>query len=73
MRTDKKEEMNQLEKVKNTTVKNLNMWSKKELDYLNQDKSIEATQWDFHQQILETSFWKFQCAVLIATPKKLRD
>jgi hypothetical protein len=56
MRTGKKEEMNQLEKVKNTTVKNLNMWSKRELDYLNQDKSIEATQWDFHQQILETSF-----------------
>ena len=56
MRTDKKEGMNQLEKVKNTTVKNLNMWSKKELDYLNQDKSIEVTQWVFHQQILETRF-----------------
>ena len=53
MRTDKKEEMNQLEKVKNTTVKNLNMWSKKELDYLNQDKSIEATQWDFHHNLEE--------------------
>jgi hypothetical protein len=53
MRTGKKEEMNQLEKVKNTTVKNLNMSLKKELDYLNQDKSIEAIQWDFHHKILE--------------------
>jgi|TARA_B110001450_G_scaffold252074_1_gene273164 hypothetical protein len=56
MRIDKKGEMNQLEKVKNTTVKSLNMWLKKELDYLNQDKSTEVIQWDFHQQILETSF-----------------
>jgi hypothetical protein len=34
-------------------VKNLNMSLKKELDYLHQDKSIEAIQWDFHHKILE--------------------
>ena len=53
MRTGKKEEMNQLEKVKNTTVKNPNMSLKKELDYLHQDKSIEAIQWDFHHNLEE--------------------
>jgi len=38
MRIDKKEEMIQLEKVKNTTVKNLNIMLKKKFVNLNQDK-----------------------------------
>lgn len=71
MKIDKKEEMNQLEKVKNTTVKSLNIWLKKELDYLNQDKSTEVIQWDFHQQIQDMkNFLKFLYAVQIVTLKK---
>ena len=47
MRTGKKEEMNQLEKVKNTTVKNQNIMLKKELAFLHPDKLIEVIQWDY--------------------------
>jgi len=72
MRIDKKEEMIQLEKVKNTTVKNLNIMLKIEMDYLNQDKSTEVTQWDFHH-VLEKNFSRFQFEVQIATLKKLLD
>lgn len=49
MKIDKKEEMNQLGKVKNTTVKNQNIMLKKELVYLHRDKLIEVIQWDSHQ------------------------
>jgi len=58
MKIDKKEEMIQLEKVKNITVKNLNITLKKEMVYLPQDKSIEVIQWDFHH-VLEKNFLRF--------------
>jgi len=73
MKIDKKEEMNQLEKVKNTTVKNLNTTLKIDKVYPLRDRSIEVIQWDFHQQTLEKNFLKFLSEAQIATLKKLPD
>jgi len=71
MKIDKKEEMNQLEKVKNTTVKNLSIMLRKDMAFHHQDKSIEVIQWDFHQQIQDMkNFLKFLYAVQIVTLKK---
>ena len=71
MKIDKKEEMNQLEKVKNTTVKNLSIMLRKDMVFHHQDKSIEVIQWDFHQQIQDMkNFLKFLYAVQIVTLKK---
>lgn len=71
MKIDKKEEMNQLEKVKNTTVKNLSIMLRKDMAFHHQDKSTEVIQWDFHQQIQDMkNFLKFLYAVQIVTLKK---
>lgn len=70
MRTDKKEEMNQLEKVKNITVKNLNITLKKEIVYHHLDKLIEVIHWVFPQLTLEKNSLEFQCVALIVTLKK---
>ena len=51
MKIDKKEEMNRLEKVKNTIVRNRIMWLKKDMVYLHLDKSTEVIQWVFHQTL----------------------
>lgn len=72
MKIDKKEEMNQLEKVKNTTVKNLNIMLRKEMVYHHLDKSTEVIQWVSHHN-LEENLTKFLYVVQIATLKKLQD
>lgn len=69
MKIDKKEETNRLEKVKNTTVKNLNIMLKKELVFHHQDKSTGVIQW-VSLLNLEKNLTKFLYVVLTAIPKK---
>jgi len=71
MKIDKNEEMNQLEKVRNTTVKNLSIWLRKDMTFHHLDKSTEVIQWDFHQQTQDMkNFLKFLYEVQIVTLKK---
>jgi hypothetical protein len=71
MKIDKNEEMNQLEKVRNTTVKNLSIWLRKDMAFHHLDKSTEVIQWDFHQQTQDMkNFLKFLYEVQIVTLKK---
>jgi len=73
MKKENKEEMIQLEKVKNITAKNLNIMLKKDMVYHRLDKLIEVIQWDCHHNHEKSNIIKFQLEVLTVTRKKLLD
>ena len=73
MKKENKEEMIQLEKVKNITAKNLNIMLKKDMVYHHLDKLIEVIQWDCHHNHEKNNIIKFQLEVLTVTRKKLLD
>lgn len=70
MKKERTEEMSQLEKVKNITVRNQNIMLRNGMACHHQDRLTEVTQWDFH---LVKSNTKFQLEVLTVTLVKLLD